>query len=138
MFRKILLLDILFLLILVSPTSYGQLLVVNGYILNSTSGEKMKNVKRIRKKTPKLGTISNEEGYFQLVLPSGDIDITFTDNSFFPQETQLELVSDTIINVQMNLLKSPKNQPNKQNILLDKQTASLGFLKNNKKRNAVN
>ena len=42
MFRKILLLDILFLLILVSPTSYGQLLIVNGYILNSTSGEKMK------------------------------------------------------------------------------------------------
>ncbi len=137
MFRKILLLDILFLLILVSPTSYGQLLVVNGYILNSTSGEKMKNVSVFEKNT-KIGTISNEEGYFQLVLPSGDIDITFTDNSFFPQETQLELVSDTIINVQMNLLKSPKNQPNKQNILLDKQTASLGFLKNNKKRNAVN
>ncbi len=137
MFRKILLLDILFLLILVAPTSYGQLLIVNGYILNSNSGEKMKNVSVFEKNT-KIGTISNEEGYFQLVLPSGDIDITFTDNSFFPQETQLELVSDTVINVQMNLLKAPKNQPNKQNILLDKQTASLGFLKNNKKQNAIN
>ena len=136
MFRKILLLDLLFLLILISPASYGQLMVVNGYILNSNSGEKIKNVS-VFEKNSQTGTISNEDGYFQLVLQSGEINLSFSDNAYFPEITELKLVSDTLIKVQMNLLKLPKNNIQKQDSTLAKQTASIGIFKHLRKKNSI-
>lgn len=137
MFRKFLVLGLLLLLILITSGSYAQLLIVNGFIINSLSGENLKEVS-VFEKNSQIGTISNENGYFKLVLQSGEIDLSFSNDLFIPEIARLNLVSDTLITVQMNLLKLPKKIQQEQDSILEKQTAFDEFFKSMRRKNTPN
>ena len=72
----------LFLIIMFFPM-FGktQLVTISGNITNSLSGKALDNVS-IFESSLNIGTISNENGFFKLVLSQGTLEIKITNNGF--------------------------------------------------------
>ena len=68
----------LFLIIMFLPM-YGktQLVTISGNVTNSLSGKALNNVS-IFESSSNIGTISNENGFFKLVLSQGTLEIKIT------------------------------------------------------------
>lgn len=114
---KTILITHLTLLFFVIPNfSWAQLITVSGYVNNITNGEAMENVS-IFESNSKIGTITNQNGFYKLVLEKGNLQLTITDSGFKPYVQTLELVSDTTLVVQLQPNLHTKNRQKKDNEL---------------------
>lgn len=78
--------------------SQAQLIHISGFIKSSASNQAINEVS-VFESNSGIGTISNKNGYFKLILKSGKRQISFAEEGFKPVLKQLELKKDTVINI---------------------------------------
>ncbi len=87
--------------ILVVPEhGQAQLLSVSGYVKNFVSDQVLESVS-VYENESGIGTISNNEGYYKLLLKPGKQHLKISSHGFEHFSTKFELKSDTIITVRL-------------------------------------
>ena len=82
----------------------AQLLSLSGYVKNFISGEPIENA-AIYETTSGIGTITNKDGYYKLLLQKGEQKLKITSSGNQSFNTTFVMVSDTIVSVELK----PKN-----------------------------
>ncbi|MEL6695833.1 MAG: TonB-dependent receptor [Bacteroidota bacterium] len=80
----------------------AQSYVISGYVSAGSSGEKLINATIIDTRSQK-GAITNNYGFFSLKLPQGAISLRVSYASYEAQVFELNLTSDTVLNVDLKL-----------------------------------
>lgn len=92
---------ILLLTVFVLPqTIQAQLLSVSGYVKNHFTGQAIENA-AIYESISGIGTITNKEGYYRLLLNGGKQNLKISGFGFESVATGFMLTSDTIISVDL-------------------------------------
>ena len=90
----------------------AQLVTISGKVTNSKSGEVLKNV-TVFESSSNIGTITNENGFFKLVLTKGERKIKITDDGFNDFYQQIILKNDTTFTVNLVPETQQKNRHKK-------------------------
>jgi len=78
----------------------AQNFTVTGFVMNHLNGEKVKNAS-VFESADGIGTISNDEGYFKLVLKPGNKCIKISDSGFEVFSKKISLQKDTVLQVHL-------------------------------------
>jgi hypothetical protein len=81
-------------------TGQAQLLSVTGYVKNQSTGEAKRNA-AIFEKNSGIGTITNSDGYYRLLLNPGQRNLEISSAGFNSYSATFNLKSDTIISVEL-------------------------------------
>jgi hypothetical protein len=87
---------ILALLSMVPFAGIGQLVSVSGYVKNGFSGTVLENA-TVYESISGIGTISNKDGYYRLLLQKGEQNLKISSAGMQPFIVRFTLQSDTII-----------------------------------------
>lgn len=87
---------ILALLSMVPYAGIGQLVSVSGYVKSGFSGTVLENA-TIYESVSGIGTITNKEGYYRLLLQKGEQNLKISSVGMQPFTVRFTLQSDTII-----------------------------------------
>ncbi|MFV0591083.1 MAG: carboxypeptidase-like regulatory domain-containing protein [Draconibacterium sp.] len=98
--KTVILTNLIFLLCLLPGLSWAQVLTISGYINNSINGEAIENVS-IFESNSGIGTISNQNGFYRLVLKGNKVHLKITNAGFKDFTKQLALNSDTTLVVKL-------------------------------------
>ncbi len=82
---------------------FAQTINVSGFVRDKSSGENLINANVYEQKSL-TGTISNEYGFYSLSLPKGAKTLIYSFVGYKKKELELDLISDTILNVELELL----------------------------------
>ncbi|QIA09207.1 carboxypeptidase-like regulatory domain-containing protein [Draconibacterium halophilum] len=105
------------LLLLVIPgMSWAQIVTITGYVNNGASGKAMENVS-IFDKNSGIGTITNQNGFYKLILDKGDVDLSVSNGGFKPVLHHVKVVSDTTLFVNLQPLLSGKTRQKKNDLV---------------------
>ncbi|MEN8116070.1 MAG: carboxypeptidase-like regulatory domain-containing protein [Bacteroidota bacterium] len=110
--KTIFLTHITFLLILLPGIGKSQLVTITGYVKHSIKDNALENVS-IFESNSGIGTITNQNGFYKLVLKKGNSILSFTDDGFKEHIEQLELQSDTTLIIKLEPQKNGKDRPKK-------------------------
>ncbi|RIH64155.1 carboxypeptidase-like regulatory domain-containing protein [Mariniphaga sediminis] len=100
----------LFWVILFLPGSgWAQLLSISGYVKNNVSGQAIQNA-TIFESVSGIGTISNNDGYYKLLLNPGEQSLKISFSGFNVYTSTFELEKDTVISVQLKPEILPANK----------------------------
>lgn len=100
---------IMMMIVLLPMFGKTQLVTISGNITNSESGKALENV-NIFESISNIGTITNEKGFFKLVLSRGVLEIEITKNGFNKFAKHLILKNDTILNLKLDPEIQHKNR----------------------------
>ncbi len=78
----------------------AQFITISGYITNFLTGVPIENA-TIFEKSSGIGTISDNDGFYQLTLEPGQKNIIFANNGFEPNTQEFTVSSDTTLIVQL-------------------------------------
>ena len=101
---------LLIIFLLIPAITNAQLVSVSGKVFVKNNGKTLKGVS-VFESTTNTGTITNEKGYFKLVLPKGKREIIISESGFKKYTQQIILQKDTIITVKLKSfmkIKKPK------------------------------
>ena len=87
----------------------AQMVSVSGYVKNQTTGVVKKNV-TIFESNSGVGTISNNEGYYRLLLNPGELKLQFSSPGFTSVTSVFKMKADTTITVELVPLASPSEK----------------------------
>lgn len=87
-------------LFIVPEYGHAQLLSVSGYVKNFVSDKVLENVS-VYENESGIGTISNNDGYYKLLLKPGTRNLKLSGHGFEGFSTKFELKGDTIITVRL-------------------------------------
>jgi hypothetical protein len=76
----------------------AQLLSVSGYVKNYISGQPIENV-TIYETNSGIGTITNSDGFYRLLLQSGEQQLKISSAGFEDFKTTFKVVADTVVSV---------------------------------------
>jgi len=107
---------ILILLLIFPFLGKSQLVTITGTISDSKNGVEIENGNIFESNT-KIGTISNNNGFYKLELEAGEVEIKFSADKFQDFTKKLELKNDTSIMVQL-VAKTDNKHRNKKNAAL--------------------
>jgi hypothetical protein len=100
----------------ISPTiSIAQMVSISGYVKNLTTGEAPKNA-TIYESISGIGTITNNEGYYRLLLNQGERKLEFSSPGFGSVTSALKLKADTTITVELVPLASATIKAEGENV----------------------
>ncbi|HKL31490.1 MAG TPA: carboxypeptidase-like regulatory domain-containing protein [Tangfeifania sp.] len=107
--KTILNIFILFTVFIVPEYGQAQLLSVSGYVKNFVSDKVLENVS-VYENESGIGTISNSDGYYKLLLKPGTRNLKLSSHGFEDFPMKFELKGDTIITVRLkpNNYKQPE------------------------------
>ncbi len=112
--KTILTTSISLLLYLLPAVSWAQFVTVSGYINDNSNGKALENVS-IFEANSGIGTITNQNGFYRLVLNDSKVNLKITSNGFKPLVKEMEIVSDTtfVLNLEPKLFskKDQKKEP---------------------------
>lgn len=91
---------------LVAP-SFSQTVTVSGYILNEQTGTFIKSAS-IFESSDGIGTISNTNGFYKLILKPGEKELKFSDPGFREFSKSFDLSKDTVLTVKLEPFSSEK------------------------------
>lgn len=91
---------ILLFVFLIPQTVQAQLISVSGYIKNQFTGVMIQNATVFESESG-IGTISNAEGYYKLLLNRGKQNIKFSVAGCNPKTISIDLKADTIISIEL-------------------------------------
>lgn len=91
---------ILMFLFAIPQFAAAQLYSVSGYVFSSATDKPVENV-TVYESVSGIGTITNSKGYYKLLLQKGNRELNISCVGNFSQIKSLNLVSDTIISVQL-------------------------------------
>ncbi|WP_346863908.1 carboxypeptidase-like regulatory domain-containing protein [uncultured Draconibacterium sp.] len=98
--KTILFTQITLLLFVIPNFSWAQVITVTGYVNNGTNGNALENV-TIFEVNSGIGTITNQNGFYKLILERGTLKLNVTDGGFKAFTQTLELTSDTTLTVML-------------------------------------
>lgn len=105
---KTILFNTSFILILFFPfTSNGQLITITGYITNEKNGNYLENV-NIFESNSTIGTLTDKDGYYHLMLPNGDINISASFNGFKKYSKKIVVKKDTVFSFKLKPITGAK------------------------------
>jgi hypothetical protein len=110
--RTILTCHILLIIMFLPLLGSTQFVTISGKVTDSRNGKILKNVS-IFESSSKIGTITNEKGFFKLVLPQGELEIAITDDGFRRFTQQIILKGDTTLSVVLEPEIQNKNRHKK-------------------------
>jgi hypothetical protein len=87
----------------------AQMVSVSGYVKNQSTGDVKKNV-TIFESNSGIGTISNNEGYYRLLLNPGKLKLEFSSPGFRSMTSAFVMKADTTISVELVPLASPSDK----------------------------
>ncbi|HKI89450.1 MAG TPA: carboxypeptidase-like regulatory domain-containing protein [Draconibacterium sp.] len=100
----------LFILICVLPDlTHAQLVTISGYVTHAFTGSAIENAS-VFEKHSEIGTISNKEGFFRLMLHPGHQNLSFSEDGYKTLSENIVLKCDTTIIVQLKPELSAKNR----------------------------
>lgn len=108
--------------VLIFPYSAeAQLLSVSGYVKHYISGQPIENA-TIYETNSGIGTITNSDGFYRLLLQSGEQKLKISSAGFEDFVTTFRVVADTVVSVKV----VPQNFPEKNFVAgkLDKDSAN--------------
>jgi len=111
--KTVILTNLIFILWFLPTLSWAQVVTISGYINNSANGEAMENVS-ILEANSGIGTISNQNGFYRLVLKGSDINLKITNEGFKDFTKQLALSSDTTMVVKLEPKADNKRKQKKE------------------------
>jgi len=101
----------------------AQQFTFSGKVFNSKTGKALKNVS-IFEANSKIGTISDDKGFFKLVLSEGALEIQISDDGFKELSEHLVLKTDTTVVVNLEPELNSKNRLwNNDNLQADAKTS---------------
>ncbi len=112
--RTILFTTLSVLFLLIPDLGLAQLISLTGYVNNGVNGKSLQNAS-IFEANSGIGTITDQDGYYKLMLEKGALSLLITDDGFQDFSKIIELKSDTtlIVNLQpKSLLKFRQKQSN--------------------------
>lgn len=107
--KTILFSQFLILFILFPLLGKTQYVTVSGYVTHFLTGKAIENASIFEKRSG-IGTISDEKGYFQLMLMPGEINILFDEDGFQPFKKQFTVKNDTTLFILLKPEKWIKDQ----------------------------
>jgi hypothetical protein len=124
----------LFLLLIIPDISKAQFLSVSGYITNSVTERGIENAS-VFENISGTGTISNDNGYYRLLLNPGKTKLIISRSGFKTYSTAFELKKDTVISANLNSeqLHNNKVVENDSQKIKEDAKPKLPVSKNNKK-----
>lgn len=87
-------------IVIVPDTGYAQLVSVSGYVKNIVTDKMLENAAVYENKSG-IGTITNERGYYKLLLKPGKQHLVISNPGYQDFTNRFELSNDTIIQVAM-------------------------------------
>lgn len=108
--KIILLTNTFFLLCFLPGMTWGQFITISGYVNDSSNGKALENVS-IFESNSGIGTISNHNGFYRLVLSDSLVNLQIANKGFKEMSWEMELASDTtfVVKLERTVLQS-KNQ----------------------------
>ena len=91
---------ILFGILIVPEYGQAQLIAVSGYVKNFVSDKVLENVS-VYENESGIGTISNNDGYYKLLLKPGKQYLKISSHDFEDFSAKFELKGDTVITVRL-------------------------------------
>jgi hypothetical protein len=91
---------LIFTVALLPFTVQAQLLSVSGYVKNQSTSEAKHNA-AVFEKNSGIGTITNSEGYYRLLLNPGQRNLEISSTGFNSYSATFNLKSDTIVSVNL-------------------------------------
>ena len=88
---------------------------VSGYVKNQNTGEVRKNA-TIYESISGIGTITNNEGYYRLLLNQGERKLEFSSPGFSSVTSVFNMKADTTITVELIPLASAPLKPEGENV----------------------
>lgn len=110
--RTILTTHILICILLLPGFVKAQTIIISGKV-TSSNGEALENVS-IFESNKNIGTITNEKGYFKLILSAGEIKINITESGFVDFSQEIHITKDSIFAVKLTPVIQNKNRNRKQ------------------------
>lgn len=95
-------------LFLVPGINLAQVVTISGYVRSTTDGTTIENV-NIFDRQSGVGTITNQKGFYKLVLQKGECDLIVSDNDYQTFKKCFNIDTNTIVEVNLN----PKKQKNR-------------------------
>lgn len=83
-----------FILCLLPAMSWAQFVTISGFINNSSNGKALENVS-IFEANSGIGTITNQNGFYRLILSENQVKLKITNDGFKSIVKELEIKSDT-------------------------------------------
>jgi hypothetical protein len=98
--KTILIIPITMLFFIIPNFSWAQFISVSGYVNDGNNGNGLENVS-IFESNSGIGTISNQNGFYKLLLQKGSINLKFSNDGFQNYSTIIDLKSDTTLLVKL-------------------------------------
>jgi hypothetical protein len=99
-----------FILICILPCyTQAQLVTISGYVTHAKTGSAIENVS-VFEKHSEIGTISNKDGYFKLMLHPGHLNLSFSENGYKTLSENMVLKSDTSLVIHLKPEIADKNR----------------------------
>lgn len=117
-------------------TAFSQLVSVTGNITNQITGEAIENVSVFESKTG-IGTITNKDGYFKLLLKPGDVSLIFANDGFGLIDKKIELKNEMVLNISLKPTETPKKGNKKDSVIQISSTADLNQVASYRRKNFV-
>jgi hypothetical protein len=113
---KTILFNTSFILIVFFPLMLqGQNVIVKGYITNEKSEKKLENV-RVFESNSVIGTLTDSNGYYFIILPLSEIKLLVTLDGFQDLKKQMTLKNDTILSIQLKPVENLKSLSKRETI----------------------
>jgi hypothetical protein len=87
----------------------GQLVSVSGYVKNHLSGQAIENA-TIYESISGIGTISNKDGYYKLLLIRGKQNLKISGLGYESFSSAFTMTSDTIISIELKPMNMPSGK----------------------------
>lgn len=114
--KTILIIPITILFVILPNLSWAQFISVSGYVNDAESGNALKNVS-VFETNSGIGTISNQTGFYKLLLEKGSISLKISNDGFQNYTTTMDLNSDTTLLVALQPGINGKLRPKKSDEL---------------------
>ena len=98
--KTILIIPITILFFILPNFCWAQFISVSGYVNDGRSGNVLKNVS-IFETNSGIGTITNQNGFYKLLLEKGSISLKISNDGFQNFSTTMDLNSDTTLLVKL-------------------------------------
>ena len=123
---------LLILLLVVPNWGLAQMITVSGYVKHQLTGSALENV-TIFDSVSGIGTISDRNGYYQLMLSPGKMNLVFSESGFNKLTEQFTSVSDTTLIINLVPGKNEKsNSKGHENLQPDSNEKEKGLAQRKK------
>lgn len=92
---------------IVPGISWAQVVTISGYVRNAADGQALENVSIFEKQSG-VGTITNQDGFYKLILQQGEYDLTVSDNGFQTFERHLDINANTTVEICLSPMEQKK------------------------------